>query len=117
MPIEIKEITKDSGDWLDCASRNSGIPRWILLAAISSAVLVALWLSFSSDKKSLQDEDNVDIDIPDDKLILENHELFMEKDPNILETPPLYYELKENEDFVVSPPSYEETLVSVSEKV
>lgn len=39
------------GDWLDCASKNSGIPRWILLTAILSAVLIALFLSFSSEKR------------------------------------------------------------------
>lgn len=117
MPIEIKEITKDSGDWLDCASQNSGIPRWILLAAISSAVLVALWLSFSSDKKNSQDENNMNVDIPDDKLLIANHEILVEKDPSMLETPPLYLRVNEDVNFVVSPPSYEETVVSVSKKV
>ncbi|KAJ8977532.1 hypothetical protein NQ317_010052 [Molorchus minor] len=90
MPIEIteeeiivQENTTKSGDWLDCASRNSGIPRWILLSAILLAVLIALWLSFSTEKRSSRDE-NIEIDIPDDKLILEN-EVIIEKDSSILE--------------------------------
>ncbi|EFA10636.1 transmembrane protein 59-like [Tribolium castaneum] len=98
MPIEFKDDTivikssEYSGDWLDCASRNSGIPRWILLTAFLSAVLVALWLSFSTEKKNT--EEVAEVDIPDEKLILENEE----KDPELLEdfqeigfsTPPKY---------------------------
>lgn len=62
MPIEQiidynnqKQVT--GGDWLDCASRNSGIPKWILLTAILAAVLIALWLSLSTDKKGDADDD------------------------------------------------------------
>jgi hypothetical protein len=98
MPIEFKDDTvviktnEYSGDWLDCASRNSGIPRWILLTAFLSAVLVALWLSFSTEKKN--SEEMVEVEIPDEKLILE----FEEKDPELLldcqeidfSTPPKY---------------------------
>lgn len=85
MPIEFKDdttviIKHDSGDWLDCASRNSGIPRWILLTAILSAVLIALWLSFSTEKKKTAD---------DEQLILED-EHFDEKDPRLLDAPPKY---------------------------
>ncbi|CAH1974005.1 unnamed protein product [Acanthoscelides obtectus] len=75
MPIEISEEEiniRETTDWLDCASRNSGIPRWILLSAILLAILVALWLSFSSEKHVIQEEVIADIGIPDDKLILEN---------------------------------------------
>ncbi|KAJ8960013.1 hypothetical protein NQ318_009449 [Aromia moschata] len=105
MPIEIteEEITiKESGDWLDCASRNSGIPRWILLSAILFAVLIALWLSFSTEKRSSQEE-NVDVDIPDDKLILEN-EYIAEKDPSILENDPNAV-INEEVKFI-APPKY-----------
>lgn len=117
MPIEIKDLNKESGDWLDCASRNSGIPRWILLTAILSAVLVALWLSFSTEKRNSQDEQIVDIDVPDDKLIIESEALVMEKDPNMLDVLPLYFEVTEDETFVVSPPSYEEVVDNKSEKM
>lgn len=78
MPIEFKDddntikSNEYSGDWLDCASRNSGIPRWILLTAFLSAVLVALWLSFSTEKRS--SDELVDIDVPDDKLIIGDEE-------------------------------------------
>ncbi|CAH1170494.1 unnamed protein product [Phaedon cochleariae] len=94
MPIEITEEViqvKESGDWLDCASRNSGIPRWILLSAILAAVLIALWLSFSTDKRNNQEEEEniVDIDIPDDKLILETNETLMEKDQTDLDCVPI----------------------------
>lgn len=67
MPIEqIIDFNQkqNSGDWLDCASRNSGIPKLILLVAIVSAVLIALWLSFSTDKR-------VEVDDDDDHLIKE----------------------------------------------
>ncbi|RZC37640.1 BSMAP domain containing protein [Asbolus verrucosus] len=97
MPIEFKDDTivvksDYSGDWLDCASRNSGIPRWILLTAFLSAVLVALWLSFTTEKKN--SEDVAEVDISDEKLILENED----KDPELPEgcqeigfsTPPKY---------------------------
>lgn len=120
MPIEIKGLSKDSGDWLDCASRNSGIPRWILLTAILSAILVALWLSFSTDKRNSQDEHFAEIDIPDDKLILQSEALIIEKDPQILEAAcPLYFEHKDGETFVVSPPPpYEENRnISTPEQV
>ncbi|XP_065171260.1 transmembrane protein 59-like [Atheta coriaria] len=63
LPIEtlFEELTKPmnpppSGDWLDCASRNSGIPKWILVSAIISAILVALYLSISSEKKVISDD-------------------------------------------------------------
>ncbi|XP_023014314.1 transmembrane protein 59-like [Leptinotarsa decemlineata] len=93
MPIEITEEeirVKESGDWLDCASRNSGIPRWILLSAILSAVLIALWLSFSSEKRNSTEEEISEIDIPDDKLILE-HDDSPEKDPCLLEQGPVLF--------------------------
>lgn len=48
---------KTSSDWLDCASKNSGIPRWVLLTAILAAVLIALFLSFSADKREESDAD------------------------------------------------------------
>ncbi|KAJ8933938.1 hypothetical protein NQ314_013694, partial [Rhamnusium bicolor] len=72
MPIEIteEEITvKESGDWLDCASRNS---------------------VFLLKKRGSHDE-NVDVDIPDDKLILENEEIITEKDPSLLEKDPTLF--------------------------
>lgn len=40
-----------AGDWLDCASRNSGIPRWMLISAILLAVLLGIWLIFASEKR------------------------------------------------------------------
>lgn len=52
-------------DWLDCAARNSGIPKWILMPAILTAVIIAVWLSFGTfterrDKEEilLEDEKN-----------------------------------------------------------
>lgn len=62
MPIEqIVDYNQKqaAGDWLDCASRNSGIPKWILLAAILSAVLIALWLSLSTEKRVDADDVNL----------------------------------------------------------
>ncbi|KAG5880536.1 hypothetical protein JTB14_026769 [Gonioctena quinquepunctata] len=94
MPIEITEEeirVKESSDWLDCASRNSGIPRWILLSAILSAVLIALWLSFSSEKRNSLEEEMADVDVPDDKLILENDDVLLEKDPRLLEQGPVLF--------------------------
>ncbi|CAG9862593.1 unnamed protein product [Phyllotreta striolata] len=84
MPIEIEEEikVKETGDWLDCASRNSGIPRWILLSAILSAVLIALWLSFSTEKRNASEEEFHEIEIPDEKLIIANDELSTVKDSN-----------------------------------
>ncbi|XP_018573306.1 transmembrane protein 59-like [Anoplophora glabripennis] len=104
MPIEIteEEITvKESRDWLDCASYNSGIPRWILLSAILSAVLIALWLSFSTEKRNNQ-EPTVMLDINDDKMILISDA--GEKDPKLLETNPGIYNSQEV-NFSV-PPKY-----------
>lgn len=66
MPIRFSEtryVEKESSDWLDCASRNSGIPRWILVSAILSAILVALWLSVAT--KQVDDEPIVDVDVSD----------------------------------------------------
>lgn len=50
------ESNFEKGDWLDCASRNSGIPKWMLLTAILLAVLAALWLSLSYDDKEVKEE-------------------------------------------------------------
>lgn len=49
-----------AGDWLDCASRNSGIPRWILISAILLAILLGIWLIFASEKReTLQSNEHV----------------------------------------------------------
>ncbi|XP_028138340.1 transmembrane protein 59-like [Diabrotica virgifera virgifera] len=104
MPIEIEEEfkVKETGDWLDCASRNSGIPRWILLSAILTAVLIALWLSFSSEKRSGSEDDIHEIDIADDKLILTNDELPLAKDETILYFGPVVSDVIKKE----APPKY-----------
>lgn len=80
MPIEVQEkfLTKDQNvDWLDCASRNSGIPRWLLILPILLAVLIALWLSCLTEKQKNQDclDDGRDVDVSDEKLILADDEV------------------------------------------
>lgn len=101
MPIDkIKEDKKkDSVDWLDCASRNSGIPRWILLTAILSAVLVAVWLCFASEKKNSKekeiDENPINLPILDDDIL---------KDPSILDDPPM---IISDHIRYISPPPYD----------
>lgn len=102
MPIPEEGVTlKEPRDWLDCASYNSGIPRWILLSAILSAVLIALWLSFSTEKRNSQ-EPTIMLDITDDKMILINDDT--EKDPKLLESNPCIYSSQEV-NFSV-PPKY-----------
>nr|CAI5850086.1 unnamed protein product [Callosobruchus analis] len=116
MPIEISEEEiniRESSDWLDCASRNSGIPRWILLSAILSAILVALWLSFSSEKHVNQDE-VINSDTPDDRLIFEN-DTALEKFKLILDEIERTRTFLENYPFVAreihleAPPKYSAT--------
>ncbi|CAH1112520.1 unnamed protein product [Psylliodes chrysocephalus] len=104
MPIEIEEEfkVKETGDWLDCASRNSGIPRWILLSAILSAVLIALWLSFSTEKRNGSEEEIQEIDIPDEKLLIASDELSLIKDETILESGPVFPNAANKE----APPKY-----------
>ncbi|XP_056640847.1 transmembrane protein 59-like [Diorhabda carinulata] len=100
MPIEIEEEFKvNERDWLDCASKNSGIPRWILLLVILSSVLVALWLSFTLEKRNSVDEEVHEMDIPDEKLILTSDEV---KEQNIVEIFPVYLNVSEKE----APPKY-----------
>ncbi|XP_058800721.1 uncharacterized protein LOC131669682 [Phymastichus coffea] len=49
--IESEKSTSIPGsDWLQCASRHTGIPRWLLAFVIASAALSALWLCLSPDK-------------------------------------------------------------------
>lgn len=56
------------GNWLDCASRNSGIPKLVLLVALSFASIIVLFLLVSSIRYrdieqfpySKQDTDQVD---------------------------------------------------------
>lgn len=54
-------------DWLDCASRNSGIPKWILLPAILTAVVIAVWLSFGTFTERRDKEDILLDDEKDEK--------------------------------------------------
>lgn len=87
---------------MDCASRNSGIPRWILLSAILSAVLIALWLSFSTEKRNGSEEEIQEIDIPDEKLLIASDELSLIKDETILESGPVFPNAANKE----APPKY-----------
>lgn len=85
MPIEQMidyNQKQNTGDWLDCASRNSGIPRLILLVAITAAVLIALWLSFSTDKRAENDMDDDENLIKEDLVSEEkNYMDYIEKVP------------------------------------
>lgn len=98
MPIEdtnierkdrvVMRVSVTSGDWLDCASKNSGIPRWVLLSMILSAVLMALWLSFSTEQKEEQSEDGATEkcgSLRQDECCLILNEHVPEKDPAIFE--------------------------------
>lgn len=43
-------VSLPGSDWLQCASKNTGIPRWILGCSIAVGTAVALWLCFIGDK-------------------------------------------------------------------
>ncbi|XP_014211653.1 uncharacterized protein LOC106641672 [Copidosoma floridanum] len=45
-----KSTSLPGSDWLQCASRHTGIPRWLLALAIATAALSALWLCLSPEK-------------------------------------------------------------------
>jgi hypothetical protein len=45
-----KSTSLPGSDWLQCASRHTGIPRWMLAVAIATAALSALWLCLSPEK-------------------------------------------------------------------
>lgn len=109
MPINNKtrEYKKDSGDWLDCASQNSGIPRWILLTSMLSAVLFALWLCFATEKKTCKEqnkdkdlilEDNVVEDNVPEKVPInfEDNPLIMQNQIEFKPPPPYVFENEKN---------------------
>lgn len=45
-----KSSSIPGSDWLQCASRHIGIPRWVLAFAIAAALLSAMWLCFAPEK-------------------------------------------------------------------
>ncbi|XP_012273385.1 transmembrane protein 59-like isoform X2 [Orussus abietinus] len=45
-----QSVSMPGSDWLQCASRHTGIPRWLLASSIAVAALSALWLCLSPDK-------------------------------------------------------------------
>ena len=47
-----KATTMPGSDWLECASRHTGIPRWLLILAIATAALSALWLYLYPEKST-----------------------------------------------------------------
>lgn len=105
MPINNKtrEYKKDSGDWLDCASQNSGIPRWILLTSMLSGVLIALWLCFATEKKTCKEQsqdsepilDNNDVDINTAEKVsidLEDRSMIIQNQIGFIPPPPYDFE-------------------------
>lgn len=76
----------NKNDWLDCASKSSGIPRWVLLSAILSAILIALFLSLSADRQQEEAERN-----KDDKCCLIKDKV--ESKTSVLDTAPHNYKV------------------------
>ncbi|KAF7270226.1 hypothetical protein GWI33_016776 [Rhynchophorus ferrugineus] len=122
MPIEGNlEINKHtSGDWLDCASKNSGIPRWILLSIMLGTVIVAIWLTLSIEsRRGVEDiEEGIILDVPNDVSLLEDY--IIEKDCSIFEKdyffnntafipPPKYSEINDS-----LPPNYSDVIKSTN---
>lgn len=96
MPIELQDkyLTRTQNvDWLDCASRNSGIPRWLLLSAILLAVLFALWLSCLTEKQRHQECKGCTEEVRDtDKvnLLVEHNVDYCEKEVEFLNSTTKY---------------------------
>ncbi|XP_034944982.1 transmembrane protein 59-like [Chelonus insularis] len=83
-------ISMPGANWLQCVSRHTGIPRWVLSSFIITGALAALWLCFVSEKtteipdKSISDNNN---DLSKVTLIYPNDK-----------APPVYTEFHETED-------------------
>ncbi|XP_043270944.1 uncharacterized protein [Venturia canescens] len=45
-----QSVTINDSDWLQCASRHTGIPRWLLGSAIAVGATAAIWLRFIADR-------------------------------------------------------------------
>lgn len=63
--IEKPISTVPGSDWLLCASRHTGLPRWFLGFIIVVAALSALWLCLSPDKCSEPPVDKVTLVAPE----------------------------------------------------
>ncbi|OXU25226.1 hypothetical protein TSAR_015995 [Trichomalopsis sarcophagae] len=85
-------------DWLQCASRHTGIPRWLLAFAIAAAALSALWLCLSPEKTTdtiekitpvkLSSPSKIILDLPDEAPLYKKpppkyHEVVDPNDPNL----------------------------------
>lgn len=85
------------GDWLDCASLNSGIPKWILLSAIVVALLVMLYLlCMSRDDAEILDKifqhelgTSIESDLIKSDLLMDEKidylDVDIKKDPNFFD--------------------------------
>ena len=62
----VKESEKPTSfggsDWLQCASKHTGIPPWLLAFAIFAAVLSAVWLCLSPEKVAEQNNKGSAVD-------------------------------------------------------
>ncbi|XP_046616777.1 transmembrane protein 59-like [Neodiprion virginianus] len=81
-------------DWLQCASRHTGMPQWVLAASMIAAALSALWLCLSADKSSdLQSEELIsEKSSPSNKLTI----LILDEAPLNKIPPPKYSEIDMN---------------------
>lgn len=87
MPIEqiVENIqNRHSGDWLDCAARNSGIPKWLLLIAIAYAIIVALWLGLSYLERRLEHQESDETCLIRDEENEEKDQSFYNRNINIV---------------------------------
>ncbi|XP_024936784.1 transmembrane protein 59-like isoform X2 [Cephus cinctus] len=74
-------------DWLQCASRHTGIPRWMLATAIVVAAISAVWLCLSPEKSEEEDINVEKCNIPNKVTVYMPDEAPLHKKP-----PPKYSE-------------------------
>ncbi|XP_066592219.1 transmembrane protein 59-like [Prorops nasuta] len=76
-------------NWLQCASRNTGIPQWLLGTAIIAVTLVALWLCLSPDRSN----DTTKELILDNSNLPNKVTLYVPDDNGNYMTPPKYVDV------------------------
>jgi len=89
MPIQTAILKQSKSGWLDCASYNSGIPKWVLIVMVIMAVIAVIWLSITADLKHSEKVKNVEEgSTPDEN---DEKKLFIDNEAEIaFSLPPKY---------------------------
>lgn len=81
-------VSIPGSDWLQCASRHTGIPRWLLASAIAVAASAVTWLCFIADRSV---ESTEEITTPDKHTVTQKLTIVIPDEAPLYKTPPPKY--------------------------